>query len=138
MRIPIQRLIKISSRSSHTRFHHVCLVMKSGNIISEGVNHGIRHAEISALEKLDPERRIGTTIISFMVRSTGTIGPSYPCTICLEYLRQHRIAKLTYHNGTEFVTARIKDCRNDHDISRSHSYDHALSLRRKLRLGQTF
>jgi len=103
----IELLKKISKRSDHKSFHHAVLVLKSSALLAQGYNVRYRHAEIMALEKLWPSKRMGTTIISFMVRKSGSFGNSFPCDDCWRYLVENKVSKIIYYDGKEWIQERI-------------------------------
>lgn len=96
MRIPVKRLIKLASKSDHSRFYHATIIVKGSNIIGYGYNHGYTHSECDALYNVWPNKRIGATAINLRITKTGRFGNSKPCDNCRIALRKSGIKKIYF------------------------------------------
>lgn len=104
MKIPIKRLIKLASRSDHSRFYHATIIVKGSNIIGYGYNHGYIHSECDALLDIWPNKRVGATAINLRITKTGRFGNSKPCDNCRSVLKKSGIKKVYYTNSSgEFI-----------------------------------
>lgn len=102
-------LRKIASRSPHPSHKHATLVMKGGALLAWGFNHDDLHSERVALSKLWPNKRAGTAVINIRVTRSGSIGISWPCGSCLQFLVGNGVQKVTFVNRKgEWETRRIK------------------------------
>jgi deoxycytidylate deaminase len=92
---------KLACRSDHEHYRHGALVLKGGNIIARGYNKGVKHAEVAALEKLDPEARKGCTVISIRVTKGGKLAMAKPCCKCEAYMREHGVHAVEWSDEYE-------------------------------------
>ena len=82
-------------KSDHPNYKHCAIVIKGGNILALSYNKGDKHAEVNALERIWPDRRKGTLLISLRFTSKG-LANSKPCKKCLEYMISNRVGKYQY------------------------------------------
>lgn len=87
---------KIAKKSNHKFAHHAVFVMKGGAMLAHGHNKDTRHAEVAALNKLWPNKRRGTTIVSVRYTRSGYMASAKPCPDCEEYLREHGVKTVYY------------------------------------------
>jgi len=100
----LTKFAHIAQRSDHPNYKHCAIVMKGGNILSTGYNKGKKHAEIAALEKLWPDKRKGTTIISLRFTNHG-LSNSMPCKNCRKYLQDNKVTKVQYVERSRYDLA---------------------------------
>lgn len=95
-KLPIKAAIKLAARSTHPQYWHSALVLKGGAVISQGWNHDGRHAEVVALGKLWPSKRVGTTVISLRMGRDGRLGMAKPCPECSRALKEAGVTRVYY------------------------------------------
>lgn len=106
---------KVAKKSTHRRFTHAALVVKSGNILASGFNHDTRHAEVSAIRKVWPKNRKGSTVVSLRFTKTGNLGNSNPCNNCRKFLREQGVTSIIFwgpiysHLRDQMVTVKQKE-----------------------------
>jgi pyrimidine deaminase RibD-like protein len=86
---------RVASRSNH-RFQHSALVFRGGALVAFGYNHDGRHAEVSALSKLWPSNRKGTTLFSLRFLRNGRLGLALPCPKCQVFLKQSGVSRVYF------------------------------------------
>jgi len=91
----LNKLKKIARRSDHRNYKHGAIVIRGGAIISSGYNHGLKHAEVHAVEKLWPGFATRSTVITIRLTRTG-FGISRPCDQCYRYMRGNGVRKVIY------------------------------------------
>lgn len=108
MTIPLTKLIRVAKTSPHHKNKHSTLVFRGGSLISSGFNHGKVHSEVSALNRIWPNKRRGLTIVNLMIKTkSGNFGNSRPCEECMPFLKQNGITKVIYFDKNEFREERI-------------------------------
>lgn len=95
-KLPISAAIKAASRSTHPQYWHSALLIRGGAVLASGWNHDGRHAEIVALGKLWPSKRVGATLVSLRVGRDGKLAMAKPCPECAKVLREAGIMKIYY------------------------------------------
>lgn len=106
----LNKLLKTARRSDHKIYNHAALVIKGGAILSSGYNHGWKHAEVHALEKLWPNKRKGTTVIVIRASKSkfGPLGNSRPCQKCIDFLKENGVVRVIYScNNVAFLSERL-------------------------------
>lgn len=98
-------LRKIASKSDHKQYNHSALLFKGSALISQGYNHGIKHAEVSAINKIKHKVDLnGTVLVSFRVsRISSSIGNSRPCDSCRRFLHFKGVRKIVYFEAGEWI-----------------------------------
>jgi deoxycytidylate deaminase len=86
----------VAKQSNHKFAHHAVFVMRGGNMLAHGHNRDTRHAEVNALNKLWPNKRKGTTVISVRYTRSGYMACAKPCPKCEEYLRKSGVKTVYY------------------------------------------
>lgn len=102
-----RKLSKLALRSDHRNHKHAAIIIRGGAIISSGYNHGLKHAEVHAVEKLWPGFAERAVLVTLRLTRSG-FGMSRPCPECYQYLRGKGIRKVIYtgRDGT-WVTEKI-------------------------------
>lgn len=77
-------------------YRHCAMVVRGGAILSVGVNNKILHAEVAALEALEPSERKDTMVISLRIRKDGSLAMGRPCWKCMLYMREYGVKKVMY------------------------------------------
>ena len=90
---------KLAAKSDHKQHHHVVVLMRGGATVATGYNHGLIHAEDSALRRVWPDQRKGLKAWSFRLRRDGKLGMAKPCVKCQKLLRDSGIKVVYYSNG---------------------------------------
>lgn len=99
---------KLASKSGHSFAFHAAIVKKGGNILSSGHNHAVRHAEVDALQRMDPRARRGTVVWSVRLAASGHLRMGRPCDKCMEYLKKNGVKAVVYSNSNgELIKERI-------------------------------
>jgi deoxycytidylate deaminase len=101
----IRIAIKEAHKSTSKEYKHGALMVKGGNIISSGYNHGTIHAEIHALSKIWSNKIKGGIIISVRINKTG-FGNSKPCSNCRKTMQVLGINKIIYFKDKEWRSER--------------------------------
>ena len=100
---------RLCQKSNHNH-KHAALVVRGGSIVSTGYNHNGRHAEVSALSKMWPSERKGTTVFSIRFSKGGNkLANAKPCIECQAFLAANGVKKVVYStvDGT-LETMRIR------------------------------
>lgn len=84
------------------KFRHAAIVFKGGAVLSVASNCNVKHAEVAALNKLWPSKRIGTTVLSVRIKKNGKIGIASPCHKCLAFMRESKVKKVIYSDRCGF------------------------------------
>lgn len=92
----IRLALKELKKSHHSFAHHGVVVIRGGNVVAVGFNHGDIHAEVQALRKLWPSERKGTKVVSVRMTKAGKITMAKPCPSCESFLRENGIKKVYY------------------------------------------
>jgi hypothetical protein len=93
----VERLaFKLRENSGHEWAWHVVFVMKGGKVLAHGVNKGNIHAEWACLNKLWPNKRKDTTIISYRITRSGKLAMARPCPKCFALLKKFGVKKVIY------------------------------------------
>ena len=92
---------KLAAKSDHEHFRHGALVIKAGNVIARGYNKGVKHAEVAALEKVDPDKRKGCTVISVRITKLGKLAMAKPCAKCEKFMREYGVAVVEWSDAFE-------------------------------------
>ena len=100
------KLIKTALRSPE-RMMHATILTRGGSIVAVGYNHDDIHSEVSAINKLWPNKRAGCKFINIRIRRDGSLGLSAPCTRCMRELREAGIRSGRY-TDSEGNWARIR------------------------------
>lgn len=88
--------MKAALKSDHT-FRHGAIVLRGGAIQAVGHNHKGVHAEVDALEKLDPEKRAGAVVWSIRITQGGSkVCHAKPCSECMQYMIDNRVKGVYY------------------------------------------
>lgn len=74
-------------------------MLKGGAIISIAHNGNELHAEVRALKKLWPSKRLGTVVINLRFTAGNKIGCSKPCKDCYKYMQDVGVSKCIYTNS---------------------------------------
>lgn len=93
---------KLALKVTAHRQRHAVLILKNGNLIAYGNNDGRFHAEHEALSFKGLDFK-GCTLISFRVKPSGQVGNSKPCVTCDQLIRENKIRKVIYYDGTSWV-----------------------------------
>lgn len=91
----LKALERAAKRSPRIQ-RHATAVLRGGSIIALGVNTATRHAEESALKKLWPSKRRGTSLLNLRLKPSGMIGDSRPCLRCREFAKQAGVSSIFY------------------------------------------
>ena len=106
--------MKAALKSDHM-FRHGAIVLKGGAIQAVGHNHNGVHAEVDALEKLEPENRVGTVVWSIRITGSGErISNAKPCPNCMQYLLDNGV-KGVYYSTTDREIKYMRLRRPKHD-----------------------
>lgn len=89
-------IIRLAFKSGHKWAKHAALVLKGGAVVATGFNHEWNHAEVSALQKLWPNKRRGTTVWSIRLTRTGRLAEAKPCPACDQFLRENGVKAVVY------------------------------------------
>lgn len=93
-------LTKAARKSDHRAFQHVAIVQRGGAIVSIAHNYNWTHAEVRALAKLWPSKRVGTRIISLRITKGGKLAMAKPCKACMEYMLQAGVKSVVYSDSS--------------------------------------
>jgi tRNA(Arg) A34 adenosine deaminase TadA len=95
--------LKEAEKVQGRNYRHVAVVFKGGSILAVG-NNVSRHAEVAALSKLFPSKRIGTTVLSMRIRKHGSFANGKPCEACMTFMRWAGVKKVVYSNSDGTLT----------------------------------
>lgn len=129
----LQKAANIAMRSPVRHHRHGCIVVKDGEIISEGFNYHTNHlehkftvhAEIDALVRLPKNKKIMSECELYVVR-IGTDGMgnplkySRPCPDCTRAILKSGIKKVYFSTDDEF-NDKIKDYVPAHQQKKKHN-----------------
>lgn len=91
-----ERLLRrLAEKSSHY-YRHGALVTKGGSLLGWGHNHHGKHAEMSALAGIWPDKRRGVVIWVGRLTRGGSWANSRPCEDCQRYLEAYGVGKVVY------------------------------------------
>lgn len=99
-------LKSLSKKSNHDQFKHACIVLRGGAIQSIGYNFNATHSEISALNKLWPNKRSGTVVFNLRFTRTG-LGNSAPCRDCKVYMIKYGVKQSWYYENGFIVKEKL-------------------------------
>jgi cytidine deaminase len=100
MRIPKKLLMRVADTVREPRnYRHIAIVFQAGNVLAMATNES-RHAEVAALSKVDPIKRIGTTVLSVRVRKDGSLANGKPCEACEAFMREYGVKKVYWSDGS--------------------------------------
>jgi tRNA(Arg) A34 adenosine deaminase TadA len=106
-----------AKKSSHSKFHHGCVLVKNGKVLSTGYNRDTfrgrpsEHAEEAALKDVSDKDARGSTMVVVRVRKDNTLGMSLPCHRCMSILAKRGVNKIFYSCTDKIDVSR---CRNIH------------------------
>lgn len=86
----------MAGKARHKNHRHAAIIYRGGNIVAQGVNHDQTHAEVQALNKLWPDHRKDTTLVSIRMTRGGKLGMAKPCPECEAYCRTWGVKKVVY------------------------------------------
>jgi deoxycytidylate deaminase len=87
---------KLAQKSSHSWALHSAIVMRGGSVLSTGYNKDCRHAEVSALNKIWPNKRAGARLFSFRITPGGKWACAKPCPDCMKVIKASGIKDVWY------------------------------------------
>lgn len=91
------RIAQRLAEKSPCAFRHASIVVRNGNILSTGFNHGGLHAEESALGSLRlGDRARGAVLYSFRFTKLNALGMAKPCPNCAKLIREAGVKKVYY------------------------------------------
>lgn len=93
----LERVKRLAEKLEHRNYRHVAIVLRGGSLISIASNVS-RHAEVAALSKLFPSKRVGTTVISLRIRKDGSLAMARPCKHCMAFIRESGVKKVYWSN----------------------------------------
>ncbi len=113
---------KVKARESNCRVPMVAYLVKSGKIVSYGVNKkGFRgasiHAEIDCLRKVRFQKKRGKNATLIMIRhkKDGSLGTAKPCANCIEILKGMGIKTVIWSTTDGvFESAKLADMESDY------------------------
>jgi pyrimidine deaminase RibD-like protein len=90
--------LKEAEKVAGRNYRHVAVVFKGGSILAIG-NNVSRHAEVAALSKLFPNKRIGTTVLSMRIRKHGSFANGKPCKNCMAFMLANGVKKVMWSDS---------------------------------------
>jgi deoxycytidylate deaminase len=113
---------KLALKSNHRTHKHATLILKGGRLLAAGYNRNTHHSEENAILSLPSKKARssneypsdiitqvkGTYFINVMLTRMGVIGKSRPCNNCWNVMRNFGVSKVTYYDGNEWITERVK------------------------------
>jgi cytidine deaminase len=105
----IKQAARVALKSKHRWAHHGVLVLRGGAIVAAASNQATAHAEERALNKLWPNKRAGTTLISVRITPGGRLVMAKPCSKCMKLLEEAGVDVVYYTtNSGSIVRLRIR------------------------------
>lgn len=101
----LELAVEQAKKSCHSKFHHGCVLMKNGKVLSTGYNRDTfrgrasEHAEEAALRDVNLRDSRGSTMLIVRVRADGTLGHSQPCKRCMNILMKRGVSKIIYSSS---------------------------------------
>jgi deoxycytidylate deaminase len=128
----MRRAANIAFKSTSEAHKHGCVIVKDGDVISEGYNHKkihlyhkcSIHAEIDALHKCRKKKQILENCEMYVVR----IGPAFlghplkyskPCPDCCKAIEKAKIKKVYYSTNDQYEEMLTKVMESKRQVSNS-------------------
>lgn len=92
----MKNLLRRLALKSNRVQKHAVLILRGGALLSFGYNKDQRHAEDSALRKIDPEKRRNLTLVSIRVGRAGEFKYARPCFSCMTLLQFSGVKRIIY------------------------------------------
>jgi pyrimidine deaminase RibD-like protein len=104
----VQIACEQAKKSAHSKFHHGCVLIKNGKVISTGYNRDSfrgrpsEHAEESALRNVRDKDARGATMVVIRLKADNSFGNILPCNRCMRIICKRGVYRIFYsHNATE-------------------------------------